>query len=169
MVCAFAGSSNQTFFSQCNNKNKLYNCLINKLIMKTVDLCEQGIREYYCSTASGADMLCSEIVASLKNNYPDIKLHAIVPFHLRPDNWDTQYEKRYKDLLKQCDSSICLNEACQSEYYSNRNSYMIDNTDIIIAVYDSKNTADRTESDTLSHHAKEKGKEVIFIPFTTAQ
>lgn len=45
--------------------------------------CEMGITRFYCGMALGLDMMAAEVVLSLKDKFPNIRLIAVVPFRDR--------------------------------------------------------------------------------------
>jgi uncharacterized phage-like protein YoqJ len=159
MKCAFTGPRPQSLPFRCDGDDPLYDDLTQRLIKAISDLCEQGVREYYCGMAIGADLLCGEIAASMKESYPDIILRAVIPFKGQPDLWGLEDKERYNRLLAQCDSSVCLHDDCKDEYCLENSRYMIDHADILLAVCDPENT----ELSDAVLYAQTKSKRVIFI------
>lgn len=164
MKCAFTGPRPQSLPFRCVDDDPLYDDLTQRLINVIADLCEQGVREYYCGMAIGADLLCGEIAASMKESYSDIILHAAIPCKGQPDPWTPEDKERYNRLLEQCDSSVCLHNDCKSEYFLERNRYMVDHTDILLAVCDSENIPLHSGTGYTIRYAKSKGERIIFVP-----
>lgn len=123
---------------------------------------EDGYNRFISGMAMGADMICAEIVLSLKNIYPYIKLECAVPNYAFTESWAAEDVRRYSSILTRADSIRMVNS---SKIYSKRdlmlrNIYMVDSSELVIAIYidgesgGTKNTID---------YAKYKNKEVIVI------
>ena len=76
MKCAFTGPRPQSLPFRCDDEDPLYDDLTQRLFKEIEALCGQGVLDYYCGMSIGANLLCGEITAALKESYPDIKLHA---------------------------------------------------------------------------------------------
>ena len=121
-----------------------------------------GYIKFISGMAMGADMICAEIVLSLKNIYPYIKLECAVPNYAFTENWAADDVRRYSSILTRADSIRMVNS---SKVYSKRdlmlrNIYMVDSSELVIAIYidgesgGTKNTID---------YAGYKNKEVMII------
>ena len=53
--------------------------LTKRLTAALKDLIERGVKDFYAGGAMGFDMLCEKTVLSLKEDYPHIKLHLVLP------------------------------------------------------------------------------------------
>jgi len=135
-----------------------------RLIKEIVALCDHGVRDFICGMALGADLLCGEIVASLKDRYPDINLHAAIPFRGQSDAWNLEDKERYRRLLKQCDTEDCPHEDIKNEYYLERNRKMVDACDVLLAVCDPDNIPFRSGTGATVRYAKIEGKQIVFVP-----
>jgi len=164
MKCAFTGPRPQSLPFPCEEKNPGYDELIQRLRKEILALCEQGVRDFYCGMAIGVDLLCGEIVLSLKESCPDVRLHAVIPFRSQPDKWNSEDKRRYAEVLKGCDSSLCLHEDYNNEYYLERNRYMVDNSDMLLAVCDPENIPKRSGTGATIRYAQSQNKPVIFVP-----
>ena len=49
--------------------------------------CESGMTRFYCGMALGFDMMAAEVVLSLKDKFPNIRLIAVVPFLGQSNRW----------------------------------------------------------------------------------
>ena len=117
---------------------------------------EQGYEKFISGMAQGADMICAEVVLALKNVYPHIKLECAIPNRAFTSRWILEDVRRYSSILTRADYINFINdEKSYSEYSKNdlmlRNIYMVDNSDVVIAVYKegesggTKNTIDYAE------------------------
>lgn len=101
-------------------------------------LIERGVENFYNGVAMGFDLLAAEQVLSLKKQYPYIKLIACIPYYGQEKYFSQRDVKRYVSVLQKADEQILLS----TEYYTgclhNRDRYMVDNADVMIA-YCNKN------------------------------
>ena len=94
-----------------------------------------GTKVFLCGMALGVDSMCSELVLELKAQYPDIKLHAIIPCRNQDVKWREHDKIRYRELLSQCDEVYCHSEEYTSTCMIERNFYMINHCDLLLAVW----------------------------------
>ena len=122
----------------------------------------QGYEKFISGMAMGADMICAEIVLSLKNIYPGIKLECAVPNYAFTESWRDEDVRRYSSILTRADNIKIVNS---SKVYSVRdlqlrNIYMVDLSELVIAVYiEGESGGTRNTID----YAKSKGKDVMVI------
>jgi len=122
----------------------------------------EGYKKFISGMAMGADMICAEIVLTLRNIYPYIKLECAVPNYAFTESWQPEEVRRYSSILTRADNIKMLNS---SKVYSVRdlmlrNIYMVDSADIIVAVYiEGESGGTRNTID----YAISKGKEVLII------
>ena len=123
---------------------------------------ENGYNKFISGMAMGADMICAEIVLSLKVLYPYIELECAVPNYAFTESWRDEDVRRYSGILTRADNIKFVSD---SRIYSKRdlmlrNIYMVDSSELVIAAYingesgGTKNTID---------YAMYKNKEVIII------
>lgn len=147
-----------------NNENDIRCAALKSKIRFAVEnlIVEHGCEKFISGMAQGADMICAEVVLALKNIYPHIKLECAVPNRAFTIKWSAEDVRRYSSILTRADYIGFISE---KKVYSLsdlmlRNKYMVDNSDIVIAIYKenesggTKNTIDYAES---------KNKEVIII------
>ena len=121
-----------------------------------------GYKKFISGMALGADMICAEVVLSLKNIYPYIELECVVPNYAFTDMWPAEDVRKYSSILTRADEIKFLSD---SKIYSRRdlmarNIYMVDSSELVVAVYidgesgGTKNTID---------YAVYRKKEVLII------
>ena len=121
-----------------------------------------GYNKFISGMAMGADMICAEVVLSLKNLYPYIKLECAVPNYAFTENWRDEEVRKYSGILTRADG---IKFVSGSRVYSKRdlmlrNIYMVDSSELVIAVYiEGESGGTRNTID----YAKSKNKEVIII------
>lgn len=74
----------------------------------------------------------------LKDDYPNITLEAAIPCRSQADRWNIVSKKRYNRLLLLCDKVTYVNEAYTKNCMMERNIYMVDNSDYVVAVWNGK-------------------------------
>ena len=123
---------------------------------------ENGYKRFISGMAMGADMICAEIVLSLKNIYPYIELECAVPNYAFTENWKDDEARKYSSILTRADGIKFVSD---SRIYSKRdlmlrNIYMVDSSELIIAVYiEGESGGTRNTID----YARYKNKEVMII------
>ena len=120
---------------------------------------EDGYTDFYNGGARGFDLMCAEEVMKLKGEYPDIRLHIIIPCSNQTRGWREEDVLRYEKITSLADEVKCL-----SPFYFNgcmqiRNRYMVDNSDLVI-VYLERATGGSAGT---VRYAEEKGKEAVNI------
>ena len=120
---------------------------------------EEGYTDFYNGGARGFDLMCAEEVMKLKGEYPDIRLHIIIPCSNQTRGWSEEDVLRYEKITFLADEVKCL-----SPFYFNgcmqiRNRYMVDNSSLVIAYLE---RATGGSAGTV-RYAEEKGKEAVNI------
>ena len=116
-------------------------------IMKAID---DGFNVFISGMARGVDMWAAEIVLELKEEHPDIKLIAAIPFEGFEKKWSRDNQKQYNDILNQADLVKYICPSFSYRTYQIRNEWMVDHSARVIAVFNgeksgTKNTVDYAE------------------------
>lgn len=114
---------------------------LSSLLSQFYDL---GFRDFFCGMAIGFDLLASETLVELKKSYPEMRLIAVIPFKDQEKFFSPQDKDRYKKVLETADQCICLSEHYYRNGYRDRNQYMIDNCDNVIAYFDGQTSKSGT-------------------------
>lgn len=131
-----------------------------KLRCKIIKAIERGYHTFITGMAIGFDMICAEIVLELKKLYPNIKLIGALPCKNQASLWNGEQQKRYNNILKKLDSIRCIyDKYIGIECMHERNQYMINNSSLVIALFNGK--AGGTKA-TLEY-AKEQDLEIEII------
>ena len=162
-TCCFTGHRPKTL-PWGNNENDLRCVSFKSKIKFTLEnlIVESGYGKFISGMAMGADMICAEIVLSLKNIYPHIKLECAVPNYAFTESWKEEDVWRYSSILTRADE---IKYVSDKRVYSVsdlmlRNIYMVDNSELVVAVYiggesgGTRNTID---------YAKSKEIEVVIV------
>lgn len=94
---------------------------------------EDGYTHFISGFASGADLMFAEIVSELKNRYP-ITLEAAIPHPGRMKTPDETFQR----LIGCCDVVKVCSERYFKGCYMVRNRYMVDASQLVIAVWDGR-------------------------------
>jgi uncharacterized phage-like protein YoqJ len=118
-----------------------------------------GVRHFLCGMAQGCDMYFCETIIELRERYPDITIEAAIPCETQAAKWREADRERYFRLVEQCDVETMLQREYTSDCMSKRNKYLVDNSSVLIAVYDG--TFGGTMQTVM--YARQKGLEIIQI------
>lgn len=86
--------------------------------------------------ALGYDTAFAVAVLQLQNEGYKITLEAAVPCKSQADAWTDSAKKLYQAILARCEKVVCLSDAYTKDCMRNRNAYMVDNSDIVLAMLD---------------------------------
>lgn len=134
----------------CYLKDKLFD-----EIQKAV---QHGYNHFIFGAALGIDIYVGELLILLRKLYPHITIEAAVPCTNQSEKW----QKRYVGILSLCDTNTIISNNYTPSCIQDRNKYMVDNSSLLIAVWNGKpgGTANTIE------YAKSKNVETIIIALT---
>lgn len=95
---------------------------------------EAGIRICLSGMAEGFDLAAAEVVLSLREEFPDLRLCCVVPF--RGHRVPLPYRERYDRVLATADEVIVLSEGYHPRVFRERNNYLTDHAHYLIAWFD---------------------------------
>ncbi len=96
---------------------------------------QQGYTHFISGFASGVDLYFAAIVAELKEDYK-LFLEAAIPYRNRINSKDTEFKR----LLSKCSAVGIHSEKYSPSCYIVRNRFMVQSSDLVIAVYDGRET-----------------------------
>lgn len=123
-----------------------------------LSLAEAGTDTFLCGMALGFDLACGELIAKIKETFP-VKLVACIPCADQSDGYSAVQRARYAALLAACDERVVLHEHYENGCMFERNRYMVDRCDVLLAYL----TSERGGTFYTVNYAKKKGKQVIFL------
>ena len=94
---------------------------------------KRGYEHFYCGGAIGYDTVAAEAVIALKEKYPHIKLHIIIPCRNQTRGWSKDNLYRYNKVNERADEIKCLSEDYYNGCMQVRNRYMVDNSSLLIS------------------------------------
>lgn len=140
-----------------NDNDFSHLCLVaEKLIEAQIEL---GNKYFISGMAQGADLMLAEIVIKLKQKYSDVFLECALPFRHQSKKWSAKYKTVYDDIIKNCDKITVISEKYSALCFLQRNKYMVDSSDIVIAVYDGK----KGGTHYTCQYAQKKGRQIIIL------
>lgn len=141
------------------NENNPITFKIKKELFKNIEsLINKGVHTFICGGALGVDTWAAEIVLELKKKYFWISLWIASPFPSQPSQWPIHALNRYEHILNKANKVIQVSNDPYSSYKMQlRNEWMVDNSEILIAVWDG------SKSGTMNcvKYAQSKHKEII--------
>ena len=93
-----------------------------------------GITNFISGMASGADLDFAEVVLKLRKHYP-ITLECALPCLNQTLKWSEEDKLRYESILKRANEINLISERYTPECMLKRNRYMVDKSEIVIAVF----------------------------------
>lgn len=159
-VCCFTGHRPNSFPWKDNIKDpRLY--ILLKRIEQAVDTAlSLNVRRFICGNALGVDTWAAQIVLGKKKLNPEIYLEIALPFLTHNSDSPVCIE-----IQKEADCThVVATERNRTAAFFQRNKYMVDHSDLIIAVYDDQKNRRSGTQKTLEM-AKKKGLEIIQIPW----
>lgn len=110
--------------------------------------------------ALGVDTVFWEVAAKLRKSNKNIRIEAALPFIGQEKKWTEESQKQYKQMLSESDKVTIVSEGEFAKYkMMARNRYMVNKSDIVIAVI-CKETGGTAQC---VKYAKEHNKVVIEI------
>ena len=125
---------------------------------KILELIMDGTDTFYFGMAVGFDMVCAEILCSMKEDC-GLRLVACIPCGDQSENFSFAEKRRYRKILEQCDEVVVLHEKYVDGCMLERNRYMVDRSDVVLAYLHS----DRGGTYYTVRYAKRKRKDIVFV------
>ena len=122
----------------------------------------QGYIDFLCGGALGFDQIAAEIILSLRNSYPWVRLIMVCPWPGQADRWTEDQRQRWLNILQASDQVIYLASAYSRSVFLKRNAFMVDHADILLAAYNG--CADGGTAMTVNYAHKRGVKVAILRP-----
>lgn len=135
------------------------NIIKERLTEVLTSLIEEGITDFLAGGAIGFDMLAEEVVLSLREKYPHIRLHIIVPCSNQPLKWSSDNVRKYEDINSKADEVKLMSQGYYRGCMQVRNRYMVDNSSVCVA-YLTKTTGGSAGT---VRDAEKKGLKIINV------
>ena len=96
-------------------------------------LVQMGCLQFYAGGALGFDTLAAERVLALKQEYPEIKLHLLLPCPDQCHSWPNEERTLYECILSRADSYRYISSTYSVAAMTKRNRALVANADACIA------------------------------------
>ena len=123
------------------------------LIKRVNELTIKGYTHFISSFANDTDVLLAQIIGSFRYKNKDLILEAVIPIENKLNSLD-----KIKYALMLYNKVTVIQEQCGPECFQKRNKYMIDNSDVVVALWDEKTSK---EAYNAVNYARSQGKEII--------
>jgi len=97
-----------------------------------------GIRHFICGMARGSDTYFCETMLLLREKHVGITIEAAIPYQAQAQRWRTEERDRYSRLVELCDYVTYVSQEYTRGCTLRRNRYMVDNSTVLLSVYDGK-------------------------------
>lgn len=136
--------------------------VLNSRLRKTLEvLIKDGAVDFYAGGALGWDMLSARIVLSLRDRYPQIRLHMVLPCSPQEQSgsWKAADRKIFSQLLQRADSVESLSQYYYDGCMKKRNLRLVELGDCCVCYYDPSRFASGTGQTV--RMAEKKGIKII--------
>lgn len=161
--CAITGHRPLHFHFKYDEMNP--DCIaIKQALAKEVNaLICSGVTTYYIGMCLGVDTWAAEIILKLKKESPALKLIAVHACETQANRWSLAQRERFFDILHQCDDEVFISRKYTKTCTFERNRYMVDHVQCLIAVSDGTNNGGTAYT---IRYAKQVGCNIIIIPIS---
>ncbi len=158
-VCCFTGHRPQKLPWYFNENDKRYFLTREDVKNAIIEAIKRGFNYFISGMALGYDIMCAELVLELKKIYPHIKLECAIPCPEQDIKWNSVAKARYRKVLSQADKIMTISNHYDNECMQKRNEYMINNSSLVIALYNGKGGGTAKTID----YAKKQNCEIVVI------
>lgn len=131
-------------------------------------LYEEGYRTFISGMSTGVDMWAAAEVLTLRENHPEVELIAAVPFAGQESHWPIPDQREYRRILDAAQQVEVLFDAVAAEKnaaecYRERNRWMVDRADTVLAVCEIDVADSRTGTAATVRYARRLQKRILYI------
>lgn len=165
-VCCFTGYRPHRFdFSPDGLRPEQVQAALGGLIRSLYD---EGYRTFISGMSAGVDLWAAAEVLTLRQIDPDIELIAAVPFAGQESRWSIPLQREYRRVLDGCQQVEYLFDekeaaADPSACYRQRNRWMVDRADTVLAVCEVDVADSRTGTAATVRYARKMQKRILYI------
>lgn len=163
-TCAITGHRPTRFKFKYNENDSRCKRLKKRLREQLIELYDQGVRRFLVGGALGVDQWSGEILLKMKlePEYRNIELVVVLPYPGHDERWDERSRKRLAFLIEHSTKHITVGQKAWRDSFIQRNQYLVDHADCLLAVYDNERST-RSGTGMTAHYAMRKMVPVIFI------
>ena len=123
-------------------------------------LVNAGFTQFLSGMAEAVDTWCALSVLDLREKYPTIKLHCILPCKEQADKWSVSSQDLYHSILERADSIVYVSRTYYKICMLDRNRFLVDHAAALLAVYNGER---RGGTAATMRYAQKVGREIIVI------
>ncbi len=162
-ICCCTGHRPKGFLWNYEDKS----CELHKEYLQILEyaieqaITKNGFGYFISGGAIGADMDFSETVINLREKYPHIQLEIAVPCANQDLKWSKTDKERYHYILEKADRVTILSPYYHRGCMHQRNRYMVDKSELIIAVWNESQSGGTYN--TLRYAERKQNKYIDYI------
>lgn len=134
-ACAFTGHRPQKLPWRGNETASGCVALKETLTAQITALVADGYTEFLSGMAEGVDLWAAQIVLSLRETNPSLRLHCILPCADQSTRWPAAAQKQYRAILEQANSVIFVNREDKKNCMLERDRFLVSYAAVVLAVY----------------------------------
>ena len=120
----------------------------------------RGYTDFLSGGSRGFDLMAAEIILSLREAYPWIRLTMVCPWNGQADKWAEEDRKRWRQVLELSDKVVFMSGHYEKSVNFRRNAYLVDNAQMLLACY---NGDQRSGTGQTIRYAHRKGIKVSIL------
>lgn len=159
-ACAFTGHRPGRFCFGYDEEHEQCKQLKSVLADQIAALIDAGITTFYTGMAQGVDQWAAAIVLALSEEHPGIRLIAVLPCETQANKWSVDQRERHFNILAECDDVITLAGHYTPTCMLERNRYLVDHAEYLLAVYDNGIRGGTAHT---IRYAEKRGRKIISI------
>ncbi len=107
---------------------------------------EYDVTDFYAGGAVGFDMLAEKAVLALRKNYPQVRLHLILPCspEVQSGKWNEEQKELFYKIRSEADSCVVLSDKYYPGCMKKRNEELVRNADYCVCFYNSEDSSSGT-------------------------
>ena len=136
------------------------------LIAKTRDVLSdlienREVTEFYAGGAVGWDTICASLVLSLKEIYPKISLHLVLPCPpgIQSAKWNSDQKEKFNSILKRVSSIEIISDEYTKDCMKKRNARLVERGEICVCYFNENDSRSGTAQTV--RMVRGSGKEII--------
>ena len=122
----------------------------------------RGYVNFLSGAARGFDTIAAEIVISLREVYPWIKLTVVLPCADQAARWSVEDRTRWENIVHNSDHVETLAPVYDKSCMFRRNRYLVDNADLVLAAYHKGSTGGTAMTVDYAHRKQVKVRRISF-------
>lgn len=160
-ICAFTGHRPKTVPYLADVSDPAYRDLKCRLEKRIRRLIEEGYLHYLCGGALGSDILAAGLILELQDEFPEVTLEIVQPCPQQAERWSKADRETLERILARADRVTVTGVSYLPGCTHLRNRFMVDECDLLIALYNGSPGGTRT---TLEYALKNGKNTVIVTP-----